>query len=59
MRNFQHTFGTPKRSFISAFSICTSVSLGFQLQLYYVFERPDMILKISKINKNETAQDLE
>ena len=27
MRNFQETFETPKRSFISAFSICMTVTL--------------------------------
>ena len=29
MRNFQGTFGTPKRSFISPFSICVTVPLKF------------------------------
>ena len=28
MRNFQDTFETPKRSFISAFSICMTVPLS-------------------------------
>ena len=30
MRNFQDTFETPKRSFISASSICMTVSLSFR-----------------------------
>ena len=29
MQNFQETFGTAKRSFISAFSICMTVPLRF------------------------------
>ena len=31
MRNFQDTFGTRKRSFISVFSICMTVPLNFTL----------------------------
>ena len=31
MRNFQGTFETPKQSFISAFSICMTVPLRFDM----------------------------
>ena len=36
MRNFQGTFGTPNRSFISAFSICVTVPLHFLYQIFQV-----------------------
>ena len=34
MRNFQETFETPKRSFISAFSICVTVPLRLEFDLF-------------------------
>ena len=36
MQNFQDTFETRKRPFISAFLICMTVPLSFQLKIFKI-----------------------
>ena len=36
MRNFQDTIETPKRSFISAFSMCMTLHLSYKVS-YHIF----------------------
>ena len=49
MRNFQDTFETHKRSFISAFSICMTVPLEnpfviiYQVEISYSFKGIDIL----------------
>ena len=52
MRNFQGTFGTPKRSFISTFSICLTVPLR-KFNLIFGSEN-NQLCKANRVNaKNE------
>ena len=45
MRNFQDTFETRKRSFISAFSICMAVPLSYREFQKYLFRPTELQIK--------------
>ena len=52
MRNFQDTFETRKRSFISAFSICMTVPLRSKLRNKYLIQKSEESRLLYKKQRN-------